>query len=378
MKKVTCFFLILITMAIPAISSAAPTTNAPLKNTPSSVPILCYHRIIPKVTSVFDLSPAMLEQQFKFFIDHGYHPITALQFTEFQKQPELFPEKPLVLTFDDGNKSHYKYVFPLLKKYSLKATFFVYPSAIVSHPSKKYLTWAELGAMSQAGMDIESHTMNHPYLTNPDTHFANPGYLKWLDFELVNAKNLLEQKLKNQVKLLAYPYGLFNQVVETKAVEAGYAGIFTVNWGVNTLSENPLRLKRRIVTNKYSLPFLERLLTTKPLAPDIITPPDASIITQIPLIQFRLKESNITSVKIQIGKNKRVLTPDRQGSFSYQPQKLRLGYNMIIISASDTQKNEYLGSWSLYYQKPSALLSPKKPPSHTIHDQAAPTNLKSH
>ena len=117
----------------------------------------------------------------------------------------FFPKKPIVLTFDDGNKSHYTWVFPLLKKYGFAATFFIYPNA-VKETSKVYLTWPELKEIAAAGFDIESHSMSHPFLTRSNIPTGdNTPYLKWLNHELFDSKTLLENKLGKKVTLLAYP-----------------------------------------------------------------------------------------------------------------------------------------------------------------------------
>ena len=165
MIKIGWVFLIALILLNPISNPFNPVVHSAIQSTNQPVPIVCYHRVIPKTPSIYDLTPEMLEEQFKFMKEHGYHPLTALQYINLQKTPELFPDKPVVLTFDDGNKSHYQNVFPLLKKYGYKATFFIYPSAVLNN-STKYITWSELAEMSQAGMDIESHTRDHPYLTS--------------------------------------------------------------------------------------------------------------------------------------------------------------------------------------------------------------------
>ncbi|HEX3046334.1 MAG TPA: polysaccharide deacetylase family protein, partial [Bacillota bacterium] len=139
-------------------------TESQLKNI--FIPMLCYHRVTPDVRSLYDLTPEMFESQLQFFKDEGYHPITGLQYIKLQKYPEYVPDKPVILTFDDGSIGHYQYVFPLLKKYGFLATFFVYPDVVFQN-TEKLITWPELAEMAQAGMDIESHTMSHSYLTKP-------------------------------------------------------------------------------------------------------------------------------------------------------------------------------------------------------------------
>jgi peptidoglycan/xylan/chitin deacetylase (PgdA/CDA1 family) len=313
------------------------------------IPMLCYHRVIPKPAGIYDLTPAMLERQIQFMLAEGYRPITALQYVKLQKYPQFFPDKPVVLTFDDGTKSHFQYVFPILRKYGIKATFFVYPGNIV-FKSDLQLTWTDLKKMARAGMDIQSHTFSHPFLTKTNFKRDDPRYLGWLDRELKESKRVLEEHLKIKVDLLAYSYGWFNYIVETKAIEAGYQGIFTVNWGVNRIDENPLRLKRRAVSNRLSQVELQRYLTSKPLSLDVISPTDAAIIGEVPVIQFKLANRELVLTDMVVGKNKGVLRPDSKGIFSASLKGTYRGYNTVIISGYDDQHHLWIGSWGFDYE----------------------------
>ena len=82
---------------------------------PILIPVLTYHRVLPKVASIYDYTPEQLEEHFHYFKDNGYTPITALEMVDQLSTPGRLPEKPVVLTFDDGHNSHYTRVFPLLK-----------------------------------------------------------------------------------------------------------------------------------------------------------------------------------------------------------------------------------------------------------------------
>ena len=345
------WILVLLSIFIPP-KLAATQVADDLSTVNSDVPVLCYHRVLPKALSLYDITPAMLEKHFQLFIKNGFHPITALQYITYQKQPELFPIKPIVLTFDDGNKSHYQYVLPLLKKFGFKATFFIYPS-VIARKSTKLITWDELSEMAHDGMDIESHTMTHPFLTDIKSTLASPPYLKWLDHEFKDSKTTIEKNLNIKVSLLAYPFGWYNNIIEKEAVEAGYTGIFTVNWGTNSFSENPLRIKRKVISSSLDLAGLDKYINSRPLAIEIISPTDSLMITEIPAIQFKLLNQELKKVNMIVGKYKGILTPDSQGIFTFaKPGIFKPGYYMIIISGYDDRMQYYLSSWGFDYRKP--------------------------
>ena len=215
--------------------------------------------------------------------------------------------------------------------------------------------------MAWAGMDIQSHTYSHPFLTRTNFKPDDPRYLTWLDRELKDSKRVLEEHLKTNVNLLAYSYGWFNNIVETKAIEAGYQGIFTVNWGVNRFDENPLRLKRRAVSNRLSLAELKRYITSKPLSLNIISPSDASIVSGVPEIRFTLNNRELVLTDMVAGRNKGVLKPDSEGVFRADLKSAFPGYNTVIISGYDDDHQLWIGSWGFDYEPDKGSEHPGTP-----------------
>ena len=123
------------------------------------VPVLMYHAVSDNIWGIPELfvSPSTLEQQIQALIENGY---TAITFEDLYRIDEI--EKPVMLTFDDGYDDNYTELFPILKKYNVKATVFV----IVNDLGKNHkLTKEQVKEMSDSGLvSIQSHTMSHNYL----------------------------------------------------------------------------------------------------------------------------------------------------------------------------------------------------------------------
>jgi peptidoglycan/xylan/chitin deacetylase (PgdA/CDA1 family) len=336
-------------MPSPTLAENPPQSNNLL------VPILTYHRIVDNPSSELDITPKQLKAQFKFFKKNGYHPITAAQFVEYQQNPELFPEKPLVLTFDDGPKNHYSKAFRLLKRFRWKGTFFVY-THVVAEKSDTQITWKELKKMANAGMDIQSHTLSHPFLTKMSAS-GGMDYLEWLKQELEGSKNLLQEKLERPVFLLAYPYGWYNNFVEKLAFQAGYQGVFTVNYGINRPDPVERRFSRFVIDNTMDLDTIKSFLTVKPLQLEILTPQDgATIASEITEIKFRIKNVSLSQVEVKFRGTRGLISPNADGVYIYRlprMEKMRSGYQMIIVKTrySKTADN-YLGTWGFDYRSP--------------------------
>ena len=88
------------------------------------VPILMYHSILkdPQRAGMHVLSPDTLEQDLRYLKDHGYTTVSMQQLLDAVYQDAPLPDKPVVLTFDDGYLNNLTYVLPLLEKYDMKAT----------------------------------------------------------------------------------------------------------------------------------------------------------------------------------------------------------------------------------------------------------------
>lgn len=342
--------LIILILAFPVLINPEIIAEPDGQVEPVLIPVLVYHRVIPKVSSIYDYTPEQLEEHLKYLSDHGYTPITALQMVDLMDNPEQFPPKPVVLTFDDGHKSHYTNVYPLLIKYGFKGTFFIYTN-IIAAKSEKLLTWDELREMRQNGMDIQSHTKSHPFLTQTLKNETEAAYQKRLIREIQGSKQIIEEQLEQKVELLAYPYGWFNQAIENLAVQAGYRGLFTVNWGLNLPGDNCFRLKRRVMENNMTKEDFETILAARPLPVEIICPEDAGIITKAPEIKFKITDSQIDQVEIKVRSRVDKISRNQEDLFVWSGlQKLTPGYHMIVIKGYDQENRSYINSWGFDYR----------------------------
>lgn len=176
---------------------------------PFNVPILMYHSINDQPIGVADLSVRVkdFEAQMKYLADNGY---TVIGFDQLKNGGQY--EKPIILTFDDGYEDNYTNAYPVLKKYHLKATFFIISDAI---NSPGYLTEEEIHEMSGL-VSFQSHTVDHPHLSElgeADT-----------EKEFSASKEAIEKITNKKVDVVAYPYGDYNKLTtETAAKYYDYA-----------------------------------------------------------------------------------------------------------------------------------------------------------
>ena len=209
------FILIIIFFA--GATQALGFSNAVTSNK-TQVPVLVFHNfgeMKDKETNLvihYRITPAVFEKQMKYLSDNGYAPISFSTYIDSLKNGAGIPGKAVVLSFDDGWSTQYKYAVPILEKYHFTATFFIITKSI----GGAYMTWDNLKDLVAHGFDIESHTQTHPKLTK-----LNQQKLK---DELIGSKKTLEDKLGIKVTTVAYPYYLQNTNVREAVRYAGYVG----------------------------------------------------------------------------------------------------------------------------------------------------------
>ena len=214
-----------------------PTPPPVVANHDAKIIVLCYHRFEDRPKDSLAIKPSEFEAQMVALKENGITVIGMQDFLAWRRNEKPIPPKSAVISIDDGYLSGYKVAWPILQKYGYPFTMFVYTNYIKGGPNAggQSISWEQLAEMRDAGVDIQSHTVSHADLRLKKAHPND--YEKWLDSELGDSKRTIENQLGIQVRALAYPYGLHNEVVRAAGLKAGYEAQFTVygqtlGWGV--------------------------------------------------------------------------------------------------------------------------------------------------
>ena len=107
-----------------------------------NIPILCYHNLNPTRVGSMNMTPERFESQIKYLKDNGFTIIPLQDAVAYlQGRRATLPAKSVVVTADDGWKSVYTYMSPIVKKYNIPVTLFIYPQTISQ--GKNVLSWDE-------------------------------------------------------------------------------------------------------------------------------------------------------------------------------------------------------------------------------------------
>ncbi|AAK78416.1 peptidoglycan/xylan/chitin deacetylase (PgdA/CDA1 family) [Clostridium acetobutylicum] len=213
-------------------------------NVSNKIPVLMYHDINnDKNMNLMKIDKKSFEEQMKYLKDNNYNTLTIDQFYDSIINGKKVPKKSVLITFDDGYEDHYKNAYPVLKKYNLHATMFIITDYL--DKGTLYLKSNELKEMSDNGIDIESHTTNHPYLDK----LTYEEQLKTLQ----NSKSKLEDICKKSVRFVAYPYGAYNTNTIKADKKLGYMMAFTTKGKWADLNKGAYALNRIYIFPQYDL-----------------------------------------------------------------------------------------------------------------------------
>ncbi len=207
------------------------------------IPTLMYHKIgdYPPGSQLAKLwvTTEDFRKQLEYLRDHGYTAINFADWRDAEKGVKPLPEKPVLITFDDGYMNNYELAYPLLREFGMKGCIFLVYETMDKHngwhnpatePWLKMLTWAQIKEMQDSGLiEFGSHTMRHRNLA--ETPIDD---VRW---ELTESKKRLEDKLGREMIGFAYPYGsgAYKPEVRAAALEAGYRFDFSIKQGISRL-----------------------------------------------------------------------------------------------------------------------------------------------
>jgi peptidoglycan/xylan/chitin deacetylase (PgdA/CDA1 family) len=191
----------------------------------------------------------VVESQFRYLRDRGCSVIKLRDLLDShlgKKQP--LPSRPVVITVDDGHRSVYTDLFPLLKKYRFPATLFLYPSALSN--ASYAMTWDQVRGMKETGLlDLQSHTYWHPNFRNEKKRLRPAEYESYVEIQLKKSRERLEREFKGKVDALAWPFGIYDEELMSKATAAGYVAAFSLDRRHATPSDNAMALPRYLIGN---------------------------------------------------------------------------------------------------------------------------------
>lgn len=207
-----------------------------------------YHDVSPEPDPAFrrySVTAGEFARQMTWLARSGYETIDLDGLLAARRGQRDLPDRPVVITFDDGLRSCAAHAVPVLRERGFTAVFFLVTDLMgatsrwmraelgVEFP---LFDWETAGTLAAAGFQIGAHTATHPRLTTLDAGRCRA--------ELAGAREQLERELGRPAVHLAYPFGDWNAEVRGIAAETGYATACSTRPGLSDPGDDPLALHR--------------------------------------------------------------------------------------------------------------------------------------
>ena len=231
-------------------AAAMPVAQVTVQDDPRTVMVLNYHKVVDEHMSL-SVPLADFEQHMKWLKEYGYTSITPEELYEFIVNGSELPEKPVLITFDDGYKDNYTNAYPIMKKYGFTGTIFVVTGFLGVYDN--YMTWEQAKELADNGFSIESHTYSHKSMTETSDEEISK--------ELTKSRDTIKNKLGIDADFMAYPTGTYNLHIAELVQKAGYKGAFTIKYDNVSRESNVYALERVPIfhTENTNKDFLERI-----------------------------------------------------------------------------------------------------------------------
>lgn len=224
------------------------------------LPVIMYHSVLgdPLQAGPWTISPAQLEEDLHFLGENGYEAVSAGQLIRYVNGEGELPEKPVLITFDDGYYNNMIYALPLLKKYGMRAVISPigfkaeeFSQVRDQNPMYAYLSWEELCGLREEGtFELGNHSYNlHSTDRGRNGVARNTGESKEKHREILmedvgRLQLALDAHCGGAPKVFAYPFGKWDKESEAVLLEMGFEVLLTCHERMNYIERDPKSLHR--------------------------------------------------------------------------------------------------------------------------------------
>jgi len=228
------------------------------------VPIVLYHSVSERAGPAYaawNTTPAQLADHLDMMLDRGFTPISLASLVEAISNARSLPERPAVVTFDDGLADFIDGALPVLVDRHVPATLFV-TTAYVGRTSewlsplgegqRPMLSWAQLRELVHEGISIGSHARTHRPLDE-----LSPREVMT---EVATSRTELEDELQVPVDLFAYPHGYHSDAIKAVVARSGYSAACAVRNAISSTRDDVMALSRVMIQQPCSIVDLGRFI----------------------------------------------------------------------------------------------------------------------
>lgn len=216
------------------------------------VPILLYHHITNGTpANAYSVSQVVFREQMDYLSQNGFKTISMVDLLRSIQDGADLPQKPVMITFDDGNENVYFNAFPIMQEKGFTGIALIIANRI---NVEGYLSVEQLRKIYDNGWEIGSHGMQHFDLVKEPQALRD---------EIGNSKKTIESILDLKITIFAYPYGKANALTMDWVKRIGYHSALGLGISNGHVAGNLFYLQRREVKNEFGLVEFAQLLENK-------------------------------------------------------------------------------------------------------------------
>lgn len=315
--------------------------------------VLQYHHVSESTPASTSITPALFKQHMEYLAEHNFKVVPLPDLVKQLKNGETLPDKTVAITFDDAYESVYREAYPLLKKRGWPFTIFINTDP---HDQNKRLfaSWAQVQEMAKQGVTIANHTTSHNHLLRLRNNESRAEWRKRVTAEVMDAEKRITEKTGQSHRLLAYPYGEYDNHVKALLKELDFVA-FGQQSGPLFAAGDLLALPRfpfggnfgdmqdfatKVNTRPFAVASVQFYETPelKKVLDDVVLP-----FGQKPVLVLTLQDNSILSrVNCFASGQGAIKTEVRDGQLIVQPNKpLQAGRTRYNCTASTGERGQF-------------------------------------
>ena len=231
-------------------ASPWPTPDAAARTRLVRVPILMYHRVepLPAKSGLLRTGLTVIPQDFQIQMDwlreRGFESVSLYDMQNHLALGHPLPDKPIVISFDDGYRGVYDFAYPVMRAHGYTGTLFV-PTELIDKQQPDYINWQMAEELAQSGWKIEPHTK---------THVELPGQPRnYILYQALGSMETIRAHVGYQPRYFCYPGGEYDAEVIGILKEIGYWGAVTTVFAIDHQLRDAYRWGRVRVSGQETL-----------------------------------------------------------------------------------------------------------------------------
>lgn len=267
---------------------------------PGDYVVISYHDIVDSsVTPELDIysqtiTRSRLIEHFNLIAVGGYQPVSLQQILDAKAGGQPLPDKAVLLTFDDGYRSFYDIVFPLLKLYNFPAVQAVVgswldvpaggrvPYGNITLPRERFLSWEQVRTLNESPLvEIASHSYDLHYgvVGNPmgneqaaavtsiwnarSGYESEAAYLERIRNDMARTQQRFQEQLGQSPRIMVWPYGAYSEATLDIAAQYGMEYTFSLLSAPNQLNDSMRSMNRYLIDQETTLETIEEILSNR-------------------------------------------------------------------------------------------------------------------